>query len=82
MIIDGQEIFDQGKIANYFNKFFVDIAPKLASMTPESQTKLHQYLKPHKIFIGEPNLTDKEAKKGLTLIWVGFSGVCFEMGWG
>ena len=24
MIIDGQEIFDQGKIANCFNKFFED----------------------------------------------------------
>ena len=39
MIIDGQEIFDQGKIANCFNKFFVDIGRKLASMVPESQTK-------------------------------------------
>ena len=29
MIIDGQEIFDQGKTANYFNKFSVDIGPKL-----------------------------------------------------
>ena len=37
MIIDGQEIFDQRKIANCFNKFFVDIGPKLASMIPESQ---------------------------------------------
>ena len=33
MIIDGQEIFDQGKIANCFNKFFVDIGPKLASIS-------------------------------------------------
>ena len=47
MIIDGQEIFDQGKIANYFNTFFVYISPKLASMIPESQIKFDQYLKPH-----------------------------------
>ena len=40
MIIDDQEISDQGKIANCFNKFFVDTGPKLASMIPESQTKL------------------------------------------
>ena len=46
MIIDGQEIFDQGKIANCFNKFFVDIGPKLASMIPESQTKFDHYLNP------------------------------------
>ena len=39
MIIDDQEISDQGKMANCFNKFFVDIGPKLASMIPESQTK-------------------------------------------
>ena len=31
MIIDGQEIFDPGKIANCVNKLFVDIGPKLAS---------------------------------------------------
>ena len=40
MIIDGQEIFDQRKIATCFNKFFVDIGPKLASMIPELQTNL------------------------------------------
>ena len=44
MIIDGQEIFDQGKTANCFNKFFVDIGPKLTSMIPESQAKFDQFL--------------------------------------
>ena len=39
MIIDGQEIFDQRKISNCFNKLFVDSGPKLASMIPESQAK-------------------------------------------
>ena len=39
MIIDNQEIHDQGKTANWFIKFFVDIGPKLASIIPESQTK-------------------------------------------
>ena len=47
MIIDDQEISDQGKIANCFNKFFEDIGPKLASMIPESQAKFDQYLNPH-----------------------------------
>ena len=32
MVIDGQEIFDQGKKVNYFKKFFADTGPKLASM--------------------------------------------------
>ena len=65
MIIDGQEIFDQGKIANCFNKFFVDIGPKLASMIPESQTKFDQYLNPHQTLMGEANLTGDEIKETL-----------------
>ena len=65
MIIDDQEISDQGKIANCFNKFFVDIGPKLASMIPESQTKFDQYLNPHQTFMGEANLTDDELKEAL-----------------
>ena len=65
MIIDDQEISDQGKIANCFNKFFVDINPKLASMIPESQTKFDQYLNPHQTFMSDPNLTDDELKEAL-----------------
>ena len=52
MIIDGQEKTDQGKMANCFNKFFVDIGPKLASMIPKSQTKFDQYLNPYQTLIG------------------------------
>ena len=65
MIIDGQEIFDHGKIANCFNKFFVDIGPKLASMVLESQTKFDEYLNPHQTLMGEANLTDDEIKEAL-----------------
>ena len=65
MIIDTQEIFDQGEIANCFNKFFVDISPKLASMIPESQTKFDQYLNPHQTLMGEASLTDDEIKEAL-----------------
>ena len=65
MIIDYQKISDQGKIANCFDKFFVDIGPKLATMIPESQTKFDQYLNPHQTFMGEANLTDDELKEAL-----------------
>ena len=65
MVIDDQEISDQGKIANCFNKSFVDIGPKLASTIPESQAKFHQYLNPHQTFMGEANLTDDELKEAL-----------------
>ena len=47
MIIDCQEIFDLGKIANCFNKLFVFVA----SMIPESQTKFGQYLNPHQTLL-------------------------------
>ena len=68
MIIDDQEISDQGKIANCFNKFFVDISPKLASMIPESQTKFDQYLNPDQTFMGEQNLIDDELKEALAKV--------------
>ena len=47
MIIDDHETFDQEKIANCSNKFFVDITSKLNSIIPQSQTKFDQFLKPH-----------------------------------
>ena len=65
MIIDAQEIFDQGKIANCFNKFFVDNCLKLASMIPESQAKFDQYLNPQQTFMSEANLTHNEVKEAL-----------------
>ena len=65
IIIDAQEISDQTKIANCFNKFFVDIGPKVASMFPESQTKFDQYLNSHQTFMGEADLTDDELKEAL-----------------
>ena len=67
MNYSGYDIFDQEKI-NWFNKFFVDIGPKLASIFPQWQTKFDQYLKPHQTFTGEVNLIDgklKEALRGL-----------------
>ena len=65
MIIDGQETLDQRKTANCFNKFFVDIGPKLGSMISEPQTKFDQYLNPQQNFMGEANLTDDEVKEAL-----------------
>ena len=50
VILNSHETFDQEKIANCFNKFFVEIAPKLASIIPESQKQSDQYLSPHRTF--------------------------------
>ena len=68
MIIDDQEISDQGNIAKCFNKFFVDIGPKLAPVIPESQTKFDQCLNPHQTFVGEANLTVDEVKEALRIL--------------
>ena len=68
MIIDGQEIFDQEKIAKRFNKFFVSkklIGPKLASMILESQTKFDQYPNLHQTLMCKSNLIDGELIKAL-----------------
>ena len=59
MIKDGHDIFDQEKVGNCFNKFFVDIGPKLASTILESQTKIDQYLSINQTLTGEANLIDK-----------------------
>ena len=50
------------KKSKSFNKFFVDIGSKLASIIPESQTKFGQYLNAHQTFIGEANFIDDELK--------------------
>ena len=65
MIIDGHEIFDQEKIVNCFNEFFLDIDLKLASIRPELQTKFDQYLNPHQFFMGQANLIDDKLKETL-----------------
>ena len=65
MIVDGEETSDQGKTANCFSKFFVNIGQKLASMIPESQTKFDQCLNPHQAFMDEANLIDDEVKEAL-----------------
>ena len=38
MIKDGHETFDQLKSAYCFNNVFIDVAPQLTSIIPESQT--------------------------------------------
>ena len=55
MIIDGQEIFDQGKIANCFDKFSVDTGSKLhqtfmgdASLTEDEVKETLRSLKSNK----------------------------------
>ena len=56
MILDGYGKFDQGKRANCFVKFFIDIGPKIVSIIPESQIKFDLFLNPHQTILGEGKL--------------------------
>ena len=49
MILNDHDTFDQEKIAHCFNKFFVSIGPKLASLiigSKQSLTCIWTYIKP------------------------------------
>ena len=54
---------DYRKTANYSNKIFVEIGPKLVSVIPELQTTFDQYLNLHQTLMGEANLTADELKE-------------------
>ena len=56
MIVDGYGKFDQGKRANCFVKFFIDISPKIVSIIPESQIKFDFFLNPHQTILREEKL--------------------------
>ena len=44
LIQEQVEILDKAVIAGQFNKFFVNIGPKLASIIPESSATFQSYL--------------------------------------
>ena len=68
MIINDCDTFDSEKIAYCFNKFFIGIGPKLASLIIGSQTNFNQYLNLHQTFLGEANLDDDELKWALKIL--------------
>ena len=45
LILNNRNIFDQKTIANSFNEYFVNVGPKLACETPQSQRSFEMYLK-------------------------------------
>ena len=67
MIIDGIETFNQNKIANGFNKFFTEIAPKLASSIPTSSKDFKQLMKVSEIVLEEYNLQDEELEEAFNI---------------
>lgn len=50
MIVEGHKTFGREKVANCFNVTSRNCA-KIASIVPEWQTKLDQYLNPKQIFL-------------------------------
>ena len=63
MVIDGIETFDQNKIANGFNKYFTEIAPKLASSIPASSKVFKQFMNVSKTVLQEYALQDEELEE-------------------
>ena len=51
MIIDGIDVFDQNKITDGFNKFLVEIGPKLASSIPHTWKNCQKFATPSEKFL-------------------------------
>ena len=62
LILNNRNIFDRKTIANSFNKYFVNIGPKLACEIPQSQRSFDMYLKESDSSFEEVALSDEEIK--------------------
>ena len=62
MVIDGIETFDEEKIANGFNKYFIEIGPKIASSIPTSSRDFKQFMNVSKTALQEYTLQDEEKR--------------------
>lgn len=60
LISNGEEITDAKTIAEIFNKFFVNVGPKLASAIPNTQRKFDAYINRNQENMKQETLTDKE----------------------
>ena len=59
---NNKSFFDQKTIANSFNEHFVNVGPKLACETPQSQRSFEMYLKESGSSFEEVTLSDEEIK--------------------
>ena len=73
MIIENIETFDPEKIADSFNKFFVDIGPSLASKIPNSQNNFEQYMDCKETLLEETNVDNNEMKEAFKTLKPGKS---------
>ena len=62
MIINGVEIIEKKKIAKEFNKYFVNVGPKLTSLIPKSSKRIEDFLSGNYPTLNESPLTVKELK--------------------
>ena len=63
MFIYGIKTFHQNKIANGFNKYFIEIWPKLASSIPASSKVFKQFMNVSKTVLQEYALQDEELEE-------------------
>ena len=62
MVIEGIETFDEEKIANGFNKYFIEIGPNIASSIPTSSRDFKQFMNVSKTALQEYTLQDEEKR--------------------
>ena len=63
MVTDGIESFDQNKIANWFNKYFTEIGPKLASSIPAPSKVFKQFMNISETLLQGYALQDQELEE-------------------
>ena len=60
LIVDNKEITDSSTIAEKFNKFFVDIGPKLASKIPSTINRHTEYIEPAASSLQQITISEEE----------------------
>ena len=62
LVINNAEIYDKKSIAEQFNKYFVNVGPKLAESIPKSKKNVESFLSGQYPILKESPLTDEELK--------------------
>ena len=62
LVVNNVEVFEKKRIAEHFNKYFVNVGPNLADIIPKSARKFESFLSGNYPILKEAPLTDEELK--------------------
>ena len=68
LVVKGSNIYNKAEIADSFNKFFVNIGPKLSSNIRNSKHSFKSYLTPNAETMNNINLTNEELQKAFSTL--------------